>query len=154
MGRFYVAVVQVVLLYGSESWTISLRELETLEGFQKKAMRYMTGRHIRQDSRGVWHYPDHGLMMRECGLKPISHYIRKRRGTLRRYFEEYRADMLKETGKIGAPARDAHKVLWWKQPWIVKGTEEIRGDQKSFGKDAIQARREEIRKLKNLRNRY
>ena len=42
MGRFYVAVVQAILLYGSESWTISLREMETLEGFQKKAMRYMT----------------------------------------------------------------------------------------------------------------
>ena len=53
MGRFYVAVVQAVLLYGSESWTISARKLESLEGFQKKAMRYMTGRHIRQDSRGV-----------------------------------------------------------------------------------------------------
>ena len=78
MGRFYVGIVQAILLYGSESWTISLLEMEALEGFQKKAIRFMTGRHTRQDSREVWHYPYHCLMMRECWLKPISYYIQKR----------------------------------------------------------------------------
>ena len=38
MGRFYMAVVQAVLLYGSESWAITLRDMEALERFQKKAV--------------------------------------------------------------------------------------------------------------------
>ena len=124
MGRFYIAVVQAVLLYGAESWTISLRELEALERFQKKAMRYMTGRHIQKDSSGVWHYPEHGEMMRMCGMKPMSHYIRKRRGTLRVYFQDYKLELLREVEKIGPPARAANKILWWRQPWIEKGTKE------------------------------
>ena len=36
MGRFYIAVVQAVLLYGAELWTISLRELEALERDQMR----------------------------------------------------------------------------------------------------------------------
>ena len=48
MGRFYMAVVQAVLLYGSESWTITLRDIEALERFQKKAVQYMTGSHIQK----------------------------------------------------------------------------------------------------------
>lgn len=104
-------------------------------------------------SRGVWHYPDHGLMMRECRLKSISHYIRKRRGTLRPYFQRYRADILKMMEIIGPPVWDDHKLLWWKQPWIKKEAKEIRGTQKSPGKTIISPQRQEIRNLKNLKNR-
>ena len=38
MGRFYMAVIQAVLLYGSESRTITLRDMEALERFQKKGV--------------------------------------------------------------------------------------------------------------------
>ena len=48
MGRFYTAIVQAVLLYGSESWTITLRDMEALERFQKKAVQYMTRSHIQK----------------------------------------------------------------------------------------------------------
>ena len=112
MGRFYIAVVQAVLLYGAESWKILRREMEALERFQKMAMRYMKGHHIQKDSRRVWHYPEHGEMMKMCGMKPMSHFIRKRRGTLRLYFQNYKVELLKEVKKIGPPARGANKVLW------------------------------------------
>ena len=52
MGRFYIVVVQAVLLYGAESWTISFREVEALERLQKKATIYMMKRHIQKDGRG------------------------------------------------------------------------------------------------------
>ena len=120
MGRFYMAIVQAVLLYGSESWTPSLRDMEALERFQKKATRYMTNSHIRKDPQGNWHYPDHGKLMRECGLQTVEVYIRRRRGTLRQYFETYKPELLKEVTSIGAPARASNKILWWRQPWIEK----------------------------------
>ena len=75
MRRFYMAVVQAVLLYGFESWAITLRDMEALEHFQKKAVRYMTRSHIQKDSTGEWHYPDHRELYRLCGLKPINFYI-------------------------------------------------------------------------------
>ena len=111
-----MAVVQAVLLYGSKSWAISLRDMEALERFQKKAVQYMTGSHIQKDSSGEWHYPEHGKLYRLCGLKPINFYIRKWRGTLRRYFETEKAELLEEVMPIGPPARAPNKVLWWRQP--------------------------------------
>ena len=48
MGRFYMAVVQAVLLYRSESWTVTLREMEVLQRFQKMTFCYMTGSHIQK----------------------------------------------------------------------------------------------------------
>ena len=52
MGMFYMAVVQAVLFYGSESWAITLRDMEILEHFQKKAARYMARSHIQKDDSG------------------------------------------------------------------------------------------------------
>ena len=48
MAKFYMAVVQAVLLYGADSWTITERNWKKLEAFQNKAVRYMTGKHIRK----------------------------------------------------------------------------------------------------------
>ena len=59
------------------------------------------------------------------------------------YFEKYREDMLKEIENI--------KLLWWKQPWIMKGSEQIRGEQKNPGKTVISPPRQEIRNSKNPR---
>ena len=107
-----MAVVQAVLLYGSESWTITLRDMMALERFQKKAVCYMTGSHIQKVGPDEWHYPEHGKLYRLCGLKPINFYIRKRRGTLRRYFGTEKAELLEEVMPIGPPARAPNKVLW------------------------------------------
>lgn len=87
MGRFYMAVVHAVLLYGLEYWTITLRDMEPLEHFQKKAVQYMTGSYTQKNGPDESHYPEHGKLYRLCGLKPINFYIQKRRGTLRRYLE-------------------------------------------------------------------
>ena len=82
----------------------------------------MTVSHIQRDGSGEWHYPDHGDLYRLCGLKPINFYIRKWRGTLRRYFETEKADLLEEVMPIGPPARAPNKVLWWRNPWIRSGS--------------------------------
>ena len=48
MGKFYLAIVQALLLYGSESRVISAKNLKKLESFHKRAVRHMTGQHIRK----------------------------------------------------------------------------------------------------------
>ena len=46
MLRFYLAMVQAVLLYGADSWTISARNMEVLESFDDHVIRHITGCHI------------------------------------------------------------------------------------------------------------
>jgi hypothetical protein len=41
---FYKAVVQSVLLYGSETWVFPPKMLSKLEGFHKQIARRLTGR--------------------------------------------------------------------------------------------------------------
>ena len=43
MAMFYKAVVQSVLLFGSETWVISERMLKALSGFHHRAARRITG---------------------------------------------------------------------------------------------------------------
>ena len=80
----------------------------------------MTGKHIRKEVNGEWTYPNHDLLEKECGLFPIRTYIKRRRGTLRKYLEEYREGLLEEAKNTTAPARNAKKILWWRQSFISK----------------------------------
>ena len=120
MAKFYLAIVQAVLLYGADSWTITKKYFAALERFHKRAVRHITGQHIRRDENGVWHYPDHDVLLQKCGLWPIATYIERRRGTLRTYLHDNKTELLEEVKSLGPPARDPHRVLWWKQPWRVE----------------------------------
>ena len=42
MARFYITVVMAVLLYGAESWTISKLNMNRLNSFHNRAVRYLT----------------------------------------------------------------------------------------------------------------
>ena len=129
MSKFYLTIVQAVLLYGAGSWVVTKRSLGKLQRFHKRALRHMTGRHIVKDGEGNWTYPDHRELLEKCGLLPIEVYIARRRGTVRKYFETYKKDLLDEVERLGPPARDPHKVLWWRQEWISReetGTRDAR----------------------------
>jgi hypothetical protein len=49
MGKFYTAVVQSVLLYGSETWVLSEKMRRMLEGFHNRCARQMMKRFIHPD---------------------------------------------------------------------------------------------------------
>jgi hypothetical protein len=59
MGKFYTAVVQSVLLYGSETWVLSEKMRRMLEGFHNRCARQMTKRFIHPDleNDGEWITP-------------------------------------------------------------------------------------------------
>ena len=120
ISRFYLAIVQAVLLYGADSWTVSARNMEVLERFHERVVRHITGCHIKRGAQGVWTYPDHEALLQKCGLWPIGVYIERRRGTLRKYLEENKVELLEDVEALSAPARDPHRVLWWRQPWISR----------------------------------
>ena len=117
MARFYMAVVQAVLLYGADTWVVSDRNMDRLRSFHMRAARYMTGEHIRKVGE-TWEYPDHKKLLLKCKLLPIETYIERRRGTLRRYIEDNRADLLEEAKTMGRHSRDVNKLLWWGQKYL------------------------------------
>ena len=55
--QIYLAVVQWVMLYGSETWLMIPRIGRVLGGFHYRVSRRLTGRQPRQGRDGVWLYP-------------------------------------------------------------------------------------------------
>ena len=121
MGRFYLTIVQAVLLYGSDSWTIREADMKKLRAFHLRAIRHMAGDHIRKLSDTEWKYPNHDELTKEkCKLLPIEMYIKRRRGTLRRYLYENRKDLMEEAEKVKVRNRGGKHILWWEQDFIEK----------------------------------
>ena len=120
MGRFYLVIVQAVLLYGADSWSISSRNMGKLRSFHNRTVRCITGDHIVKNG-DTWTYPNHNKLLKKAKLLPISTYIDRRRGTLRKYLELNRNDLLATAMRTKPHCYDANKILWWKQQWIEKG---------------------------------
>ena len=119
MGRFYQAIVQAVLLYGADSWTINNRNMRKLQSFHRRVVRHITGKHIRKLGE-TWEYPNHDELYEKAKLLTVERYIERRRGTLRLYFENNRPQLLKEAEGTIKHCYDANKVLWWNQTWTEK----------------------------------
>jgi hypothetical protein len=54
MARFYLAVVQAKLLYGSETWVLSRHLLDCLEHFHARCACYIAHRHIHCLPYNTW----------------------------------------------------------------------------------------------------
>ena len=80
----------------------------------------MNNQHIRKVGEEQWEIPNHADLEWKCGLFDIGTYVERRRGTLRKYLEEFRADLLREAEVEARQSRDAHKIVWWEQKWIEK----------------------------------
>ena len=52
---FYIAVTQVVLLFGAETWVLTEKMEKALDAFQGRVARKLTGRHTRRGLNGVWY---------------------------------------------------------------------------------------------------
>ena len=69
MGRFYVAVVQAVLLFGSDTWVLTPQLEKALEGFHRRAVRRMAGMGPKHQQDGTWVYPPIGAALSMLGLE-------------------------------------------------------------------------------------
>ena len=72
---FYKAIVQTVLLYGSESWVVTPRMLEVLKGFHHRVARKLTGKMARRQADGSWDYPPIADALEAAGLFPMEDRI-------------------------------------------------------------------------------
>ena len=80
-----MAVVQQILLYGSESWVLTPRIIKALEGFHHRVIRRITRSMPRRRRDGTWHYPPIGKAMEDAGLFSIEEYISRRQNTVAEY---------------------------------------------------------------------
>ena len=81
-GMFYTATVQAVLLYGSETWSLSPMSVKRLEGFHIHAAWRMSGMRPEKKPDGSWSYPRSKDVLEAAGLQTIAHYMDVRRQTV------------------------------------------------------------------------
>jgi hypothetical protein len=86
-GFFYKTIVQSVLLYGCETWTVTGSMLCVLSSFHHRVARRITNMMPRK-THGEWHYPPLDKALREAGLHSMEHYIAVRHNRMARLFAE------------------------------------------------------------------
>ena len=84
-GRFYVTVVQAVLLFGSETWVLTPRLEKSLEGFHHGKARWMADMCLKQQRYRTWVYPLIGAELLMVGLEEIKVYITSFQNTVAQY---------------------------------------------------------------------
>ena len=117
MSMFYKVIVQTVLLYGSESWTINSNIMKKLTSFHRRCARFISGRHIRCVD-DVWIYPDTKTTMEITDLLSIEEYMLKRKDTVRLYVRT--TDILNKC-KFSRPApRNSNQTVWWTDEKVME----------------------------------
>lgn len=113
-GTFYVAVVQQILLSGSETWVVTPRIRKALEGFHHRVARRISRKMPRRRPDGSWYYPPLAGALRDAGLAPISEYIARRQGTIAQYIalRPILEIVTREERQRGTSA----PLCWWEQP--------------------------------------
>ena len=87
---FFKAVVQTVLLYGSETWALTESALRCLEGFFYRAACNMARKNgpKKNDQAGEWTHSDMKELFKEVVLYSLTEYIEKRRKTIETYIRD------------------------------------------------------------------
>ena len=113
-AKFYKAIVQSVLLYGSETWVLSPAALARLEGFHICAAYRMAKEHVPWcRPLQQWVYPPSDKVLEECGMHTIEHYINVRRESIAKYVVDRSiyADCQETDQRRGL----VHWWWWWEQ---------------------------------------
>jgi hypothetical protein len=75
-AKFYKAIVQSILLYGSKTWVLSNAVMVRLEGFLIRVVYWMAKEHVPcQEPHRQEIYPPSNKVLEECGIHTIQHYI-------------------------------------------------------------------------------
>ena len=81
----FKAVVQVVLLFGSETWVVTPRMVKDLGGFQDQVANRLTGRLPRRTPDSKWIYTLAETSREEAVLLTMEGYIRRLQNTVAQY---------------------------------------------------------------------
>ena len=122
-GFFFKAVVQAMLLFGSETWVVIPCMGKALGGFQAQVARRLTGRLPWRTPDGKWKYTLAVTEREEEWLLTMGEYIRRRQNTLTQYITTRSLLYLCE-GSERAPGKQVG-IWWWEQVRIdMEGAQE------------------------------
>lgn len=102
---------KAVLLYGSETWSMSEIMLHKLDMFHQQCCRHIAGAYIHPDpdNPSNWIYPSTHGIMKGIGVKSIKSYVAKRRATLKSTVRSC-SRVLPECLRI----RNPKQLAWWR----------------------------------------
>ena len=147
-GNLFKAVVQQVLLFGLETWVVSLRMEWAMSAFIRGAARRITGRQSRRGKYGKWFYPSLEGAMKEAGLTNVQTSIKRRQNTVAEYIATRPLLDLCE----GEKQREGAQITmrWWDQTGIdwrkAKGR---RVEMESESKSGTDTEGEELRDIES-----
>jgi hypothetical protein len=79
MGMFYKVIVQLVLLYCSETWVLTLAQYDWLNAFHVTIARRISGLKVRYDpDTETWVKPASNMALERAGLHPLATYLKRR----------------------------------------------------------------------------
>ncbi len=114
-AKFYLAVVQAILLYGSKTWVISPHAMACLEGFHIRAAWRMAKMHKpRRGPQNEWVYPRLEDVLQECGMKTIAEYVQIRQQMITVYVAT--RPILQECRQGEQQREEVPHRWWWEQP--------------------------------------
>ena len=87
LGRICMAVVQAVLMYGLETWTMRLRMGRELGRFHHRVACRMTGQLPRRGREGRWIYLPLEEAMEESGLQEVETYVSRFQNTVSQFID-------------------------------------------------------------------
>ena len=88
-------------------------QLRALEGFHVECARRLTGLRPRK-VRGKWVYPKSAEVLKKANLKPLRHYIQKRRHTVHGTISA--RPILKECREAVRLTGSSRRKYWWDLP--------------------------------------
>ncbi len=110
-AKFYKAVVQAVLLYGSKTWNRTKTVLAQQEGFHVQVAYRMAQVHWpRRVAKNRWVCPKTSDILEECGMATMQHCIQKCRATIAIYIAD---PPILEACQQGEQKRGLHLRQWW-----------------------------------------
>lgn len=117
-STFYRTIIQAVLLYGSESWTLTRTYRKMVDRFHKSAARRMAGVYPIEITEGEWTWPRSATYFKTCNLQTATDYICKRQATTRSWMEENRSiwmRALEEEAHLNKVQGTQVRTYWWDQ---------------------------------------
>ena len=112
-GRFHKAIVQSVLLFGSETWVWTESMRQTLRGFHNRVARRLTNKSARL-LNGEWVLPPVQEALDAAGLLPLDAYVDRRLvAMLAKVHSRPIYQICVATPRL--PSTPHTKVLWWEQ---------------------------------------
>jgi hypothetical protein len=109
VASIYKAVVQAILLYGSDSWTLTTAMGKKLQSFHHRCARYIAKQHIKMNLDGTWTHLARDEILKTTGLCTIQEYINLRRETILKYTRStqiYSKCLLSK-------ANNPKQLVWW-----------------------------------------